>query len=144
MDHVNELNQLLDAQQSLLEQLLAAMAAERAALIAQNASELMTIAEHKSSALLRLKQNDDVMAAHPGHSLLTNDNALAAKVASVQHTLARCKQENEANAQLIEHSQASINRLAQALQVSRNASSLTYTDKGKTSTISTLGSSIEV
>ncbi|HAY96065.1 MAG TPA: flagellar protein FlgN, partial [Shewanella sp.] len=50
---------------------------------------------------------------------------------------------NEQNASLIEMNLASLNRFAQALQASRNASSLTYNDKGKTSTISSLGNDLK-
>lgn len=141
---MNELTSLLDHQQSLLDELLVLIDAEKTALIAQDASELLRLAETKSAALLALKKNDDALSLHPDKQLLTEDQALVAKVEAAQATLLRCKQANQLNAQLIEHNEASINRLAQALQVSRNASSLTYTDKGKTSTISTLGNSIEV
>ena len=54
-----------------------------------------------------------------------------------------CQQLNNENASLIELNIASLNRFAQALQVSRNASSLTYDDKGKTSTISSLGNDLK-
>lgn len=141
---MNELTSLLDHQQSLLDELLVLIDAEKTALIAQDASELLRLAEAKSAALLALKKNDDALALHPAKQQLTEDQALLGKVEAAQATLLRCKQANQLNAQLIEHNEASINRLAQALQVSRNASSLTYTDKGKTSTISTLGNSIEV
>ncbi|WP_372872427.1 flagella synthesis protein FlgN [Shewanella sp.] len=141
---MNELTSLLAQQQALLNELLVLIEAEKAALIAQQADELLTLAEKKSAALLALKKNDDTLAAHPAMQRLTSDPELAAMVDATKSTLAQCKRDNQLNAQLIEHNEASINRLAQALQMSRNANSLTYTGKGRTSTIASLGNSIEV
>lgn len=141
---MNELMQLLTGQQSLLDELLSLISAEKEALMTQDAAALMALAEKKSSALIALRRNDAALEQHPERAKLNEDEALREAVSHAKATLEQCKLHNAANAQLIEHSQASINRLAQALQVSRNASSLTYTDKGKTSTIASLGSSIEV
>jgi len=64
-------------------------------------------------------------------------------MAVVKEALAECKDLNAQNASLIEMNLASLNRFAQALQASRNATTLTYNDKGKTSTISSLGNDLK-
>lgn len=64
-------------------------------------------------------------------------------MAEVKLALVECKELNEQNASLIDMNLASLNRFAQALQASRNATSLTYNDKGKTSTISSLGNDLK-
>ena len=71
--------------------------------------------------------------------MLTTEPELVEKVSAAKAILADCKNINQQNASLIELNLATLNRFSQALQASRNSSSLTYNDKGKTSTISTLG-----
>ncbi|QIR13962.1 flagella synthesis protein FlgN [Shewanella aestuarii] len=130
---------LLSHQQGILTSLKTIISAEKQALLDQDADALLKLAQDKQQYLINLKQNDDTLAKHPDKALLTSEPTLIEKVADSKLILAECKSLNQQNANLIELNIASMNRLSQALQVSRNASSLTYNDKGKTSTISTLG-----
>jgi len=99
--------------------------------------------EQKSKCLQALKANDDFLANHSDKSLLTEQAELSAKMAVVKEALIECKDLNAQNASLIEMNLASLNRFAQALQASRNATTLTYNDKGKTSTFSSLGNDLK-
>jgi flagella synthesis protein FlgN len=130
---------LLSHQQGILTSLKTIITAEKQALLDQDADALLKLAQDKQQYLINLKQNDDTLANHPEKALLSSESEFKEKVASSKTILAECKALNQQNASLIELNIASMNRLSQALQVSRNSSSLTYNDKGKTSTISTLG-----
>ncbi|MGL4900269.1 MAG: flagella synthesis protein FlgN [Shewanella sp.] len=140
---MTDIAKLLDSQHALLAALKQIIAEEKAALMSQNADLLLSLAAQKSQRLTELKANDDAIARHPDKLLLTQEAALADNMKAVQEALAQCQALNEQNASLIEMNLASLNRLAQALQTSRNATSLTYNDKGRTSTISTLGNNIK-
>ncbi|AZG72638.1 flagellar protein FlgN [Shewanella livingstonensis] len=134
-----ELHLLLDAQNQTLAQLRQFVSEEKAALTKQDADKLLALSKDKTQCLFNMKTTDEKLAKHPLHGLLTTDAELIKKVAQAKSILAECKDINSQNSSLIELNIASLNRFAQALQASRNASSLTYNDKGKTSTISTLG-----
>lgn len=136
---MTDLTVLLDAQHQTLTQLKQLISDEKSALLKQDADKLLQLAKEKMQRMSLLKVTDEKLAAHPEHDKLTTQPELAEKVASAKAILAECKDINAQNANLIEHNIATINRLSQALQASRNATSLTYNDKGKTSTISTLG-----
>jgi flagella synthesis protein FlgN len=138
-DQRKELHQLLDSQNQTLTQLKSLIVEEKAALSKQDADKLLTLSKDKTQCLFNMKATDEKLASHPQHNLLTTDIELAQQVSRAKAILAECKDINSQNASLIELNIASLNRFAQALQASRNASSLTYNDKGKTSTISTLG-----
>ncbi|GGP38766.1 flagellar protein FlgN [Shewanella algicola] len=136
---MTDLTVLLDAQHQTLTQLKQLISDEKSALLKQDADKLLQLAKEKMQRMSLLKVTDEKLAAHPENDKLTTQPELAEKVASAKAILVECKDINAQNANLIEHNIATINRLSQALQASRNATSLTYNDKGKTSTISTLG-----
>ncbi|QDE31956.1 flagella synthesis protein FlgN [Shewanella polaris] len=135
----DELRGLLDTQNKTLVQLRQLIFEEKSALSKQDADKLLALSQDKTQCLFNMKITDEKLANHPQHNLLTTDAELAQKVAQAKAILAECKDINSQNSSLIELNIASLNRFAQALQASRNASSLTYNGKGKTSTISTLG-----
>ncbi|GGQ33737.1 flagella synthesis protein FlgN [Shewanella litoralis] len=136
---MTDITVLLDAQHQTLTVLKQLITEEKDALLKQDADKLLALAKDKMQRMSLLKATDEKLAAHPEQDKLKSIPELAQKVATAKTILAECKQINTQNASLIEHNIATINRLAQALQVSRNATSLTYNDKGKTSTISSLG-----
>ncbi|KVW99934.1 flagellar protein FlgN [Shewanella frigidimarina] len=138
-EQLKELRLLLDSQNQTLVQLKSLIVEEKASLSKQDADKLLALSKDKTQCLFNMKTTDEKLANHPHHNLLTTNVDLAQQVAQARAILAECKDINSQNASLIELNIASLNRFAQALQASRNASSLTYNDKGKTSTISTLG-----
>ena len=140
---MTNLSQLLSSQHQVLTELNAVINQEKQALHEQKADALLSLASTKANLLTSLKQNDEMIAAQPDLALLTTDPALSQQVSQTKALLAQCQQLNAENESLIELSLASLNRFSQALQVSRNASSLTYDGKGKTSSISTLGNNLQ-
>lgn len=140
---MTEIAKLVDQQHAHLAVLKQIILKEKGALVDQNADLLLSLAEQKSSCLHELKANDDLLANHSDKSLLTSQVELSHKMAAVKEALAECKDLNAQNASLIEMNLASLNRFAQALQASRNATTLTYNDKGRTSTLSSLGNDLK-
>ena len=140
---MNKINDIVELQFELLNKLKVIITDEKAALTNQDADFLLSLASAKAGLLGELKSKDEALSLHVDKALLINDVHLSARVASAKMLLDECKQLNSENSSLIELNIASMNRFSQALQVSRNASSLTYNDQGKTSTISTLGNDIQ-
>ena len=140
---MTEIAKLVDLQHAHLAVLKQIILKEKGALVDQNADLLLSLANEKSQCLKELKTNDDILANHTDKSQLTQQSEFVHKMAVVKDALTECKELNDQNASLIEMNLASLNRFAQALQASRNASSLTYNDKGKTSTISSLGNDLK-
>ncbi|GIU46243.1 flagella synthesis protein FlgN [Shewanella algidipiscicola] len=140
---MNSIIDIIANQHTLLNDLKRLIEAEKVALIAQSADELLTLATDKAKLLDEIKAVDVRLSEHPDSGKLSSDPKLQKLVEITKQVLAQCKTLNAQNATLIEHSMASINRFSQALQASRNASSLTYDGKGKTSTISTLGNNLK-
>ncbi|RTR32603.1 flagellar protein FlgN [Shewanella atlantica] len=140
---MSQITNIIELQYKLLEELKVTITQEKSALVEQSAELLLSLATTKAKLLDDLKMNDELLASHSELSLLTSDSVLSEKVNSAKKLLAECQQLNIENTSLIELNIASVKRFSQALQVSRNASSLTYNGKGKTSTISTLGNNLK-
>ncbi|WP_298768814.1 flagellar export chaperone FlgN [uncultured Shewanella sp.] len=138
------LDSLLDLQQDRLLQLQAILVQEKIAILDKEASILLRLCNEKATLLAQIETDDHNIAHHPKKHLLPEQPNFSHKLKHAKALLALCQQLNTENAHLVAFNQASLNRLSQALQVSRNASSLTYNDKGKTSTLSSLGNNIKV
>ncbi|MBM7073063.1 flagellar protein FlgN [Shewanella sp. 202IG2-18] len=135
--------QLLEHQLNLLNHLSEIIKNESAALSEQDTDALLTLAEKKSECLTLLQSNDAQLSLPENAQLIKQSEELFSQAQKAKALLVDCKKNNQKNATLIEHNLASINRLSHALQASRNAFSMTYDDKGQTSTISTLGNNVE-
>ncbi|MFT5236185.1 MAG: flagella synthesis protein FlgN [Shewanella sp.] len=140
---MSQLSVIIEKQHQLLKELKAIISEEKSALVNQDADLLLSLASSKAKLLDVLKSNDDNLSAQADIASLASVPHLVEQVKVAKEQLAECQQLNIENASLIELNIASVNRFAQALQVSRNASSLTYNDKGKTSTISSLGNNLK-
>ncbi|WP_345854173.1 flagellar protein FlgN [Shewanella algae] len=142
MPDTPDITSLIAQQTTQLERLLNLIEQEKNALLDRNADNLLQLAKDKGDLLNEVKAVDEALSSHPEQAKLSQP-PLTEQVSEARELLAACQLRNQENAGLIELSMASINRLAQALQVSRNASSLTYDGKGKTSTIATLGNDLK-
>ena len=140
---MSQLSVIIENQHQLLKELKVIIFDEKSALVNQDAELLLSLASNKAKLLDALKANDVNLSAQPDISSLSSVPHLVEQVRFAKEQLAECQQLNIENSSLIELNIASVNRFAQALQVSRNASSLTYNDKGKTSTISSLGNNLK-
>ncbi|WP_417762019.1 flagella synthesis protein FlgN [Shewanella sp.] len=139
---LSDLEQHLNKQTLNLERLLFLIDQEKHALISRDADKLMSLAADKNTMLDAIKEVDTQLAKHPNKDDFSRE-PLATLVADAKSLMNECQTKNQENGKLIELCNASINRLAQALQMSRNSSSLTYDGKGKTSTIPTLGNDLK-
>ncbi|MGE6648261.1 flagella synthesis protein FlgN [Shewanella colwelliana] len=140
---MNSIADIIVNQHNLLINLKEVIEAEKAALIEQDADRLLGLASNKAKLLNEIKLNDESLSANPDNAELKTNADIVKQVENATNLLEECKTLNALNGKLIEHSMASLNRFSQALQASRNASSLTYDQKGKTSTISTLGNNLK-
>ncbi len=140
---MTNLSHLLSSQHTVLTELKAVISQEKQALQSQDADSLLALASTKATLLDSLKHNDEMIAAQPDKSILETDATLSQQVSQAKELLAECQQLNAENESLIELSLASLNRFSQALQVSRNSTSLTYDGKGRTSSISSLGNNLK-
>ena len=140
---MSQLSVIIENQHQLLKELKVIISDEKSALVNQDAELLLSLASNKAKLLDALKANDVNLSVQPDISSLSSVPHLVEQVKFAKEQLAECQQLNIENSSLIELNIASVNRFAQALQVSRNASSLTYNDKGKTSTISSLGNNLK-
>lgn len=136
---MTELLKLVSFQLGILTTLKSLISEESQALRDRDADRLMALAKDKLQCLNDLQANDEILASRPDNQLLNSEPDLIKKVNQTKALLKECQDINSQNSSLIELNIASLNRFSQALQASRNASSLTYNDKGKTSTISSLG-----
>lgn len=140
---MDQIAQLLERQLNLLTHLSEVINNESTALAEQDTDALLTLAQKKAKCLNQLQVNDAQLSLPENANLIKQSDELTAQANHAKNLMEECKQTNQRNSTLIEHNLASINRLSQALQASRNAFSLTYDDKGQTSTISTLGNNLE-
>ena len=139
---LSNLEQLLNKQTLSLERLLFLIDQEKQALIQRDADKLLSLATEKTTMLDAIKEIDTQLAKHPNKADFSTE-PLASLVNDAKSLMNDCQTRNQENGKLIELCSASINRLAQALQMSRNSNSLTYDGKGKTSTIATLGNDLK-
>ncbi len=140
---MDQIAQLLERQLSLLSHLSEVINNESTALSEQDTDALLILAQKKSECLTQLQINDSQLSTPENAEVIKQTESLLSLADQAKAKMRECQQANQENSALIEHNLASINRLSHALQASRNAFSLTYDDKGKTSTISTLGNNIE-
>ncbi|WP_299495055.1 flagella synthesis protein FlgN [uncultured Shewanella sp.] len=141
---MEDLHSQLHLQQDMLVQLQTLLTQEKEAVIHKKADLLLSLCNEKAALLAKIKHHDKMMARHPNIALLLNEPSLEKQLQHTQALLTQCQQLNSENASIVAFNQASLNRFSQALQVSRNAASLTYNEKGKTSTASSLGNNIKV
>ena len=140
---MDQIAQLLERQLNLLSHLSDVIKNESTALSEQDTDALLVLAQKKSECLTQLQTHDAQLSLPETAKAIKQSEPLMTLANQAKAKMKECQHANQRNSTLIEHNLASINRLSHALQASRNASSLTYDDKGQTSTISTLGNNIE-
>ncbi|WP_133407584.1 flagella synthesis protein FlgN [Parashewanella tropica] len=134
---------ILEQQLGLLTHLKQLIIDESEALSSQGGDRLLEIAKQKNECLNQLQQNNDTLGQPDTVEIIKSSEELLQKSEQGKQLLSECKSLNQHNSELIEKNIASFNRLSQALQASKNSSSLTYDDKGHTSTMSSMNKSIE-
>ncbi|GHE81136.1 flagellar export chaperone FlgN [Thalassotalea profundi] len=125
--------QALEQQLHQLQQLLLILEQEKDILIKSDPDQLTNIGLVKNELLLSIqtldKQIEQSVKFRQGKAQGLFDETLA----QIEACLLKCKDQNQINGQIIEHSQLAVERMKTSLLQNHNKSSLTYDNKGKTS-----------
>ncbi len=123
----------LQSQLEQLQQLEEIIDTEKQVLQQQDPDKLTAITEQKNQLLLAIQSLDQQFE----QSLqFKNDKAqglFTEILASIETVLLRCKEKNQINGQIIQHSQLAVERMKTSLLQNHNKSSMTYDSKGKIS-----------
>jgi len=123
---------LLTKQLEQLQQLEGIIDAEKAILQQRNADELTNITEQKNNLLMAIQTLDQQFGQSPQFKLDKEQGLYTEQLSLIEATLIRCKNKNEVNGQIIQHSTIAIERLKTSLLENVNKSSMTYDKTGKT------------
>jgi len=123
---------LLIKQLEQLQQLEAIIDAETAILQQKDPDALTKISEQKNSLLLAIQTLDQQFGQSPQFKLDKEQGLYTEQLSLIEATLIRCKNKNEVNGQIIQHSKIAIERLKTSLLENVNKSSMTYDKTGKT------------
>lgn len=126
------LDDYLDEQDAILDAVIKILNREYQVIKERRLDELETIAEEKSSFMLKLQSNDQRLKLHPDSAMLKTVHL--ERVNHIKEKLAQCKMMNETNGKLISLSIAANRRLTSVLMSARDRMSrnMTYNDKGNT------------
>ncbi|MCK0526674.1 MULTISPECIES: flagellar protein FlgN [unclassified Anaerobiospirillum] len=129
---IKTLDDYLDEQDAILDAVMKILSREYQAIKERRLEELETIAEDKSSFMLKLQANDQRLKLHPDAAMLKTVHI--DRVNQLKEKLGRCKMMNETNGKLISLSIAANRRLTSVLMSARDRMSrnMTYNDKGNT------------
>ncbi|WP_077286303.1 flagellar export chaperone FlgN [Cognaticolwellia aestuarii] len=132
--------QLVTHQLSQLAQLEALLNTEKEILQQQDPDALIKITADKNALLLAIQDVDNAI----GQSFEFKQEKLAGnfsnELAEIKASLERSKKQNQVNGLIIHQSQIAVDRMKTSLLVNHNKSSMTYDNKGKTSSgLSSLG-----
>ncbi|KXJ54311.1 MAG: flagellar biosynthesis protein FlgN [Colwellia sp. Phe_37] len=132
--------QLVAHQLSQLAQLEALLNTEKEILQQQDPDALIKITADKNALLLAIQDVDNAI----GQSFEFKQEKLAGnfnnELAEIKASLERSKKQNQVNGLIIHQSQIAVERMKTSLLVNHNKSSMTYDNKGKTSSgLSSLG-----
>ncbi|WP_448546776.1 flagella synthesis protein FlgN [Thalassotalea fusca] len=123
----------LQQQCKQLEQLESLLNTERAILESRDPDKLISVAEEKNSLLVAIQTIDTEL----GQSLQFKEEKSQGLhdeiLQKTEDLLLKCKDINQVNGQIIEHSQLAVERMKSSLLQSHNKSSVTYDAKGKAS-----------
>lgn len=125
---MTELTELLQHQDSLLDNLLTLLEEEFTLLKQRQALSLPDLASKKQQLLEQLQHNDQTIGQHPDQEQLRG--LLAEQKTQLVEKLRHCQERNEVNGKLLAMSLASNRRLAGVLNQIRDRNSMTYDNKG--------------
>jgi len=123
---------LLSKQLEQLQQLEAIIDAETAILQQKDPDALKNISEQKNVLLVAIQTLDQQFGQSPQFKLDKEQGLYTEQLSLIEATLIRCKNKNEVNGQIIQHSTIAIERLKTSLLENVNKSSMTYDKTGKT------------
>lgn len=134
---------LIGAQQERLTALLHLLEQETEALLERDADKIESLLKQKLELLDQIAGGDKALESHPQVAGLKADAEAMAGVSRCRDILAQCQVKNQHNSQLADQSLASLGRLQQLLNATRNPNALTYNQEGTTTTGGRLGKVIK-
>lgn len=124
---------ILDQQIAELETLIELQQREKELLIKRDAPALDELTRDKERVLDTIQQLDETLASHSQHHLISSHPALREKRKHIIELMERCQSNNDVNGQLVRVTLGRIQQLKQTLQAAHTGTTVTYTNKGKTS-----------
>ena len=138
------LTTLINAQEEHAQELLEVLTHEKKAITLRNSKDIESIAAHKSDLIEKLQQTDINISKHPEVKSLKEQPDLMSKVAQIRLDVQECHAMNQINGDALIRAQLSYNKLKNFMQQSQNKVGMTYSAKGQTQTIATLGTNLSV
>lgn len=129
LKNANELSELLQKEQTAIAQRVA--------------KDIEAIALQKSTLVTQLQTTDERIRRHPDVESLKVDANLQPMVEQIRIIISHCQQLNEINGQSLQRAQLSFNQLNNLMKQSQGKTGMTYTAKGHTNNISTLGTNLK-
>lgn len=124
---------LLDQQITQLEALIKLQANEKEHLIKRDAPALDALTREKETLLEQIQKLDETIAEHPQREIISTHPALREQRKKIIDLMNHCQSNNDMNGQLVRMTLGRIQQLKQTLQAAQTGTTITYTNKGKTS-----------
>lgn len=125
---------LLDQQIARLTQLVELQASEKQLLIQRDAPALESLTSEKEQLLDQIQTKDEEIAEHPQREIISTHPQLRDKRKQVIQLMETCQTNNDVNGQIVRLTLGRIQNLKQSIQAAYTGTTVTYTNKGKTST----------
>lgn len=125
---------LLDQQIARLTQLVELQASEKKLLIQRDAPALESLTSEKEQLLDQIQTKDEEIAEHPQREIISTHPQLRDKRKQIIKLMETCQTNNDVNGQIVRLTLGRIQSLKQSIQAAYTGTTVTYTNKGKTST----------
>ncbi|RUO29876.1 hypothetical protein CWE12_07850 [Aliidiomarina sedimenti] len=125
---------LLEQQIAQLTQLVELQASEKQLLVQRAAPALETLTDQKEALLDQIQTLDEQIAEHPQKEIISTHPQLRDKRKQIIQLMESCQTNNEVNGQIVRMTLGRIQNLKQSIQAAYTGTTVTYTNKGKTST----------
>ncbi|GAK82906.1 flagellar biosynthesis protein FlgN [Vibrio ponticus] len=116
---------------------------EQVAIAQRISKDIESIALQKNTLVTQLHTTDERIGRHPEVESLKTDPELSEMVAQIRTLIAECQQLNDINGIALQRAQLSFNKLNNLMKQSQGKMGMTYTAKGHTRNVSTLGTNLK-
>ncbi|OLQ87410.1 molecular chaperone [Vibrio ponticus] len=116
---------------------------EQVAIAQRISKDIETVALQKNTLVAQLQTTDERIARHPDVESLKTDPELHPMVEQIRTIITHCQQVNDVNGQALQRAQLSFNKLNNLMKQTQGKSGMTYTAKGHTNNVSTLGTNLK-
>ncbi|MGF1908033.1 flagellar export chaperone FlgN [Vibrio kasasachensis] len=134
---------LVDFQLKNANELSETLKKEQVAIAQRVSKDIESLAHVKSTLISQLQQTDERIGRHPDVESLNNNPELKPIVEQIRTIVAECQQLNDINGQALQRAHLSFNKLNNLMKQSQGKVGMTYTAKGHTRNISTLGTNLK-